>query len=351
MDIRSISEAYNNIYEDFKDLTPDKEKRVMNRMGELTRDVQVLGAKAKEIRGKPLAKYRPKLKKDYSDIVKSAKKKANLVRNASDAVIRTSTSRSAAIQHKINKLKEDLVLERYYEPHNDKLPSGKTPMQKALQKSKNRARTIGGQSVKNQDRWAKQYDDTRTKVTHGADNPKVNPNVSWKDRDEISIEKNDDGDEVYVTHKPTKTNYSISANQVYDDASDKTKSHTIAWAHDNKIDHRDKDFDKKRLRVARNAKNVWDKHVEPRLPSKSIVHNEPASSYDERGRIKSTNRRSEIYKRAGFGDLGSDGDQFAKVGRNPSPKQKEKGKKRLSPLDPHLTRTNLGWNDELGWDD
>lgn len=100
------------IKEDFKDLTPAKEKRVMDRMGELTRDVQVLGAKAKEMRGKPLAKYRPKLKKNHAEIVKTAKKKANLVRNASDAVIRTSTSRSAAIQHKINKLKEDLVVIR-----------------------------------------------------------------------------------------------------------------------------------------------------------------------------------------------------------------------------------------------
>lgn len=346
MDIRSIREAYYNCYEDFQDLTPDKEKRVKNRMGELTRDIQVLGARAKELRGKPLAKYRPGIKKDHSEIVKTAKKKANLARNAGDALIRTSTSRSAKIQHMINKLKEDLVSERYYEPHSDKLSSGKTPMQKAMQKSKNRARVIASQSQKNQDRWAKQYDDTRTKVTHGADNPKVNPNVSWKDRDEISVDKYDDGDEVRVNHKPSKTTYSVSKNQSYSDADDQTDNHTIEWWHDNKADHNDKDLDKKKLRLARNAKNIWDKHVEPRLPNKSIVHNQPASSYDDRGRIKSTNRRSEIYKRAGFGDLGADGDQFAEVGRNPSPKQKAKKKGRLTPLDPHITRNRLGWNDE-----
>jgi len=44
------------------------------------------------------------------------------------------------------------------------------------------------------------------------------------------------------------------------------------------------------------------------------------------------NTRAKLYQRAGFGPLNKGGDQYASVGREPSPKQKAKGKKRLKPM-------------------
>jgi len=91
--------------EEFKDLTPEKEKRVQNRVGELTRDVQLGAARVKELRNKPFARHRPGVQKQAAEIIKSAKKKQKLVQNASDALIRASVNRSARIQKEIEDLK------------------------------------------------------------------------------------------------------------------------------------------------------------------------------------------------------------------------------------------------------
>ena len=94
-----------NLIEEYKDLTPEKEERVKNRVGELARDIQVSGERMKELRAKPFAKHRRGIQKQAAEIIKNAKKKQNLVQNASDALIRTSTSRSAKIQKRIEDLK------------------------------------------------------------------------------------------------------------------------------------------------------------------------------------------------------------------------------------------------------
>jgi len=96
------------VYEEFKDLTPEKEERVMSRVGELARDLQVQGARMTQLRKKPFGKYRPKVKKEKEAIVKSAKKKQNLVQNASDALIRTGVSREAKLVKKIHDLDQKL---------------------------------------------------------------------------------------------------------------------------------------------------------------------------------------------------------------------------------------------------
>jgi len=87
--------------EEYKDLTPEKEERVKERVGELARGVQVKSARVKELRKKPFVKFRPKVKSEIQANIKSAKKDAKLVRNASDALIRTSVDRSAKIQKQI----------------------------------------------------------------------------------------------------------------------------------------------------------------------------------------------------------------------------------------------------------
>lgn len=223
------------------------------------------------------------------------------------------------------------IAERYYEP-DEKLPSGKTPVEKATQKSRKRAKTIGSQSPKNQERWGRQYDLTQTKVKHGADNPELNTRVSHKHKDDVNIEYDERG--MYLKHKPSGVYYWAYKS---DESPD---SHTIEWGHD-----RGRNLQRKqRIKLARDAKSVWDQHVSHRLPHGGVVHNTPASSYDSRGREKSVNRRSEIYKRAGFGRLDDEGDQFASVGREPSPKQKKKGKKRLKPLNPTQTKADLNWD-------
>lgn len=237
----------------------------------------------------------------------------------------------------------EIVQERYYEP-DEKLSSGKTPVQKATQKGRTRARTIGSQSPQNQERWGKQYDLTQTKVKHGADNPKLNPNVSFKDKDDVKIDSDDEGIDVY--HKPSGVYYTVykSKDSPYDDV------RTVEWGHD-KQKEKTKLSPAERLKTARNAKRVWDKHVAPRLPKGSIVHNTPQSSIDDRGKVKPINRRAELYKRAGFGPTDDEGDQFAKVEREPSPKQKAKGKSRLKPLNARRTKVDVEWgkddNDDI----
>jgi hypothetical protein len=94
--------------EEFKDLTPEKEERVKNRVGELARDLQVQSGRIRQLNKKPFGKYRPKVKKEKEAIIKSAKKKQNLVQNASDALIRTGVSRQAKIVKRIHDINQKL---------------------------------------------------------------------------------------------------------------------------------------------------------------------------------------------------------------------------------------------------
>ena len=94
--------------EEFKDLTPEKEERVKGRVGELARDIQVSATRVKELRNKPFAKHRPGIRKQAAEIIKNAKKKQQLVQNASDALIRTSVSREAKGRKKAEDIKQQL---------------------------------------------------------------------------------------------------------------------------------------------------------------------------------------------------------------------------------------------------
>jgi len=106
--LEAMSDEWANqiLDEEYKDLTPEKEERVKNRVGELARDIQVQSGRMKDLKKKPFGKYRPKVKQEKEAILKSTRKKQKLVQNASDALIRTSTSRSASIQKRIQDLKD-----------------------------------------------------------------------------------------------------------------------------------------------------------------------------------------------------------------------------------------------------
>lgn len=96
------------MHEEFVPLTPEKEEIVKNRVGQLARNIQLRGAKVKELRSKPFAKFRPGIKKEILSNVTSAKKEAGFVTNASNALIRSSVDREASARSKINKLKNQL---------------------------------------------------------------------------------------------------------------------------------------------------------------------------------------------------------------------------------------------------
>jgi hypothetical protein len=97
-----------NILEDFVPLTPEKEERVRNRVGKLAREIQLHGARMKELKGKPFGRFRPGVKKEMQAIVKSARKKAKQARSASDALIHASVSREASNRSSIESLKKRL---------------------------------------------------------------------------------------------------------------------------------------------------------------------------------------------------------------------------------------------------
>lgn len=94
--------------EEFKDLTPEKEQRVMRRMGELAKDVLDSHEKAIKLRNKPFAKHRPGVRRMATELLKNAKKKQRLAQNATDAISRTDASRRATNIHKQNQLKQQL---------------------------------------------------------------------------------------------------------------------------------------------------------------------------------------------------------------------------------------------------
>ena len=227
---------------------------------------------------------------------------------------------------------EFLVLaERYHQPHMPLPGSNQTPLEKALNKQKSRESNIGPNS--NISRMNKHADKIKTKVRHGADNLEYNAKKGVND-DDITIDS--DYDYLTIHHKPSKITYNVTNTD--------EGIHTIEWNHDH--GNRANLSRRQRLKIASDARKVWHQHVAHRLPYGDIAHNRPSVSRDEKTKEeKPVNRRASIYKRAGFGPTDSDNDQFARIGREPSPRQKAKGKSRLKPADPKEIKKEVGWED------
>jgi hypothetical protein len=98
----------NEVKEEFRDLKPEQEQKVEKRVGELARTIQLHRARVKELDQKPFAKVRPGIRSQRKEIVNSANKDANLLYKASNALIRTSVSRSAKKQKRIEDMKKRL---------------------------------------------------------------------------------------------------------------------------------------------------------------------------------------------------------------------------------------------------
>ena len=229
--------------------------------------------------------------------------------------------RSGAIREQTTFLQFLELAEKYYAP-NERLPSGNTPLGKALKKQAKDDAEIGPKS--NIFRMRRHSEKIETKVKHGADNPNYNARVHGKDDDEIWVDS-DGTDYLTVHHKPSKVTYNVVKQP------GPGNIHSIEWSHER--GHRKTLLPSERNSISRDARRVWDQHVSHRLPYGATLHNKPARE-----------GLGKIYERAGFGNVDSDNDQFARIGREKSPKQKLKGKKsRLSPLDPKKTKRKANW--------
>ena len=215
------------------------------------------------------------------------------------------------------------IQERYYPP-NEKLPSGKTAYGKAKSsyfrnKRKYKDSSDHDERMRHLGRSLKQVTRLGDKVSHGADNPNFNPH-SHPDAD------------VYTDKNKAMRVSSKGINYYVSNSGEKTKNgkpiHSVMWNHAAGYDNTLSDEGKKQ--VARDAKHVWNTHVQHRLPHGSVLVNSPVSN--PTGKDPSKNTRAKLYQRAGFGPLNKGGDQFANVGREPSPRQKAKGKGRLKPI-------------------
>lgn len=106
----SMSDEWVNdiLKEEFKDLTPDKEKRVRERMHGFFTDMQDKSKRMEALRKIPFGKYRPKVREEKAKIVRSATKTTKLMQNATDAVGRTIASRQAKQLRRMEDLKQQL---------------------------------------------------------------------------------------------------------------------------------------------------------------------------------------------------------------------------------------------------
>lgn len=215
------------------------------------------------------------------------------------------------------------LTERYYEP-DEKLPSGRTPLQKAT----DRAERPYGDKLRHRGRQIRQRIQTNRKVKHGADNP----NLNRHSQNGLDIDGGHDYMRVHhrdkkISYRIDKTGKTLDGRNVYD----------VQWNHHHRHSELN-DNDKKQ--IARDAKHMWDHDISHRLPHNSVLKNFPVSNSTPDKPNKNT--RAKLYQRAGFGEVGKQGYQFASVGREPSYKQKKKGKTRLSPM-PGNTEIDYDW--------
>jgi len=75
-----------------------------------------------------------------------------------------------------------------------------------------------------------------------------------------------------------------------------------------------------RIKTARNAKRVWDQHIQHRIPSGHLVSNEPDENPDDNRRNPEKNTRASIYQKSGFGKTNRMGKQYStKIGKKLHP--------------------------------
>ena len=230
------------------------------------------------------------------------------------------------------------IAEKYYAP-DEKLPSGKTPYEKASasydkQKEKYYDKPEDQRTLKHSKRLTKQITRVNQRVRHGADNPHFNLHRDMSG--EVNVTGHED-DHMTVRHPESGIRYSIY------NTGKKTKDgkpvHDVGWHHNQDTKSLS---DSERRKIIRSARDTWTKHISHRLPHGSVIRNFPLSNY---GSDNSDERhaRAALYSRvAGFGPRNNrTGYQFAGVGREPSPRQKSKGKKRTYPMNSNTKTSSV----------
>ncbi len=202
---------------------------------------------------------------------------------------------------------EEFISEKYYDPWKDKLPSGKTPIRKALDKS---------ETHKNPERKKILDAQMRRHVNYGADSKDYN------DHSHPDLRVSRGSNYLNVHHKPSRINYRVTKID---------NEHHIDWGHDRPSGTM---TNKDKIKVALTARRIYNDHVAHRLPYGAKVVNTPDKSYDDKGN-EIRNKRASLYqKQAGFGNLDSSGQQYGRVGRIPSSKRRAKGETRIKPINP-----------------
>lgn len=215
------------------------------------------------------------------------------------------------------------IVERYYEP-DEPLPSGKTPYGKATSsyyRQKGEFKRNPNRTSDQAFKITKQGSRRKNEVSRGADNP----DFDWKPDKTGRYDVHTDSG-YRMTVRDTKNNLEMKVRQRDQIAPGHKPVYDVEWY--NKKGKNNHNPGEAR-RVIKNVTNMWKNQVAPRIPSNSVLTNFPISN-----NTSDRNTRSKLYSKvAGFGEPGEfSGRQYAKVGRNPSPKQAAKGAQRITPL-------------------
>lgn len=198
----------------------------------------------------------------------------------------------------------NLMLERYYAP-NETLPSGNTPLGKAKRKG------IKGRKLK--------------QVRRGADNP--NWDTSYHPDFKIDVIKSpDDQNRQYIKyhHKPSGITYQVDSHNF--------KMHgkpvyEIGWD----VPKNPKATLKDRIKTLHTAMKIG-RSFQSRAPYGSYLWSRPTPNESNEAKERNRNTRSRLYGNEGMGPLTRNRSQFALVGRMPSPRQQQSGRRtRLIP--------------------
>ena len=214
------------------------------------------------------------------------------------------------------------ILERYYRP-DEKLPSGETPMRKAIRKAVTRYYKPN-KSENEKDRYETHKDKIRTHVRHGADNDIVNPYVSKKHKGEIETIVDKDSGWVDIKHKKS----GVTANVI----NHGNKAYELHWS----LDDDRKDLSPAQ-RVAKGiaADKFISRHVFPRLRNNRLIvtrasANESAKKKDKKGSNPQTvpSTRADIYsKKRGFSPRNAHGILTGRV-------RQRRGGTKITPVPP-----------------
>lgn len=237
-----------------------------------------------------------------------------------------------------------LLAERYYKPA-EKLPSGRSPIQKAMSRNVEPVspaqrspilRSFGGNPEKVSSQEVKRREMQKERI------PKVKRGAGNKYFDRTP---SNDPDIKIEPVGPRHTAIHHKKHNITMNVYHSSKGyHEIDWQHSNPKMRQNRQTgkmepisNKEKLGIIRNVKNLWQSDVQHRFPTGHQIKNYPVSNdnprYDKEG--KQVNTRSKKYSQlAGFGREFDNGYQYAQAGHRVSPKQAASGKIRFKPINP-----------------